>query len=241
MSIVSACGAISSARPPVAIDRRRLADLGAHAPDDPVHLAGEAVDHSRLEAGDRRLADHGRRRGEVHLHQPRRAGEERLHRDLDPGGEDAADVLPVGGDDVEVRGRPEVDDDARRAVALACRNGVGDAIGADLAGVVVDDRDAGLRARPEDEERRLRVVARRTPRRRGQAAGPWRRGRRRRCRRNRDRAARAAARRPRRARRRCARPRWRRASALPAGRRRTARGPSACCRRRRPAAPSDLA
>ena len=97
---------------------------------------------------------------EVDLHEPRGAGEERVHRDLDPGRENAADVLPVRGDDVEVRGRAEVDDDARRAVALARGDRVDDPVGPDLARIVVEDRDAGLVPGPDDEERRLRVVAR---------------------------------------------------------------------------------
>ena len=94
VSIVSACGAISSARPPVAITGAVSPISAADAPDDAVHLAGEAVDEPRLEAGDGRLPDHRRRRREVDLHEPRRPGEERLHRDLDPRREDAADVLP---------------------------------------------------------------------------------------------------------------------------------------------------
>src|SRR4029079_2107473 len=64
--------------------------LGAELPpdvlDDAVHLAGEAVDDTRLEGGDRRLADHGLRFDEVDLAQARRASEERVHRGLDAGG-----------------------------------------------------------------------------------------------------------------------------------------------------------
>ena len=44
-------------------DRLRLdAELLADPVDDPVHLAGEAVDEPGLEAADGRLADHRRRR-----------------------------------------------------------------------------------------------------------------------------------------------------------------------------------
>ena len=79
--------------------------------------------------------------------EPRGAREERVHRDLDPRREHAADVLAVRRDDVEVRRRAEVDDDARRAVALARRDRVDDPVGPDLARVVVADRDARLHAR----------------------------------------------------------------------------------------------
>ena len=54
------------------------------------------------------------------------------------GREHAADVLTRRGDRVEVRGGPEVDDDARRAVALARRHRVHDPV----------------RARPREDRRR---------------------------------------------------------------------------------------
>ena len=102
------------------------------------------------------LADHCRRLDEVDLDQPRRPREERLHRDLDPGREHAADVLARRRDDVEVRRGAEVDDDARRPVALLRGDRVRDPVGPDLARVVVADRDPGRDARPEHEQRRLR-------------------------------------------------------------------------------------
>ena len=148
-SSVRACGAIRSARPPVATVCASTPSSSRIAPDDPVHLAGEAVDEPGLERRDRRLADHRRRRDEVDLDEPGRAREQRVHRDLDPGREHAADVLALGRDDVEVRRGAEVDDDARRAVALARRDRVRDPVGPDLARVVVADRDAGLDARPD--------------------------------------------------------------------------------------------
>ncbi len=95
-SIVELCGATSSASPPVATTGavRRL-ELATDARDDPVDLAGGAVDEPALQAADGRLPDHGRRLDEVDVDEPRGAREERLHRDLDPGGEHAADVLPL--------------------------------------------------------------------------------------------------------------------------------------------------
>ena len=59
-----------------------------------------------------------------------------------PGREHAADVLALGRDDVEVGRRAEVDDDHGRAVALLGGDGVDDPVGADLARIVVADRDA---------------------------------------------------------------------------------------------------
>ena len=44
-----------------------LAELAADARDDPVDLAGEAVDRAALHAGHGRRADHRRRRDEVDL------------------------------------------------------------------------------------------------------------------------------------------------------------------------------
>ena len=88
--------------------------------------------------------------------EPSRAREQRVHRDLDPRREHAARELARRRDDVEVRRRPEVDDDARRAVQLARGDGVRDPVRPDLARVVVADRDAGRDARPEDEQLDLR-------------------------------------------------------------------------------------
>src|SRR5262249_56902831 len=102
---------------PAGGDRGRVAaELGPDVADDPVDLAGEAVDDPRLERGDRRLPDHRLRPDEVDLAEARRPGEERVHRDLDARREYPADVLARGRHDVEVRGRAEVDDDAGRAV-----------------------------------------------------------------------------------------------------------------------------
>ena len=118
---------------------------------------------------------------ERHLRQPRRAREERVHRDLDPRREHAADVLARGRDDVEVRRRAEVDDDRRRAVALARRDRVRDPVRADLARVVVADRHAGRDAGAEHEQLGARPSARRSARTRARAAAPSTRARSRRA------------------------------------------------------------
>src|SRR5438477_545846 len=79
---------------------------------------------SRLKTGDSRLPDHARRLDEIDVSQSRGTPEQRVHRDLDSRREHAADVLRLRGDDVEVRRRAEVDDDARRAVAVRRGNRV---------------------------------------------------------------------------------------------------------------------
>ena len=132
--IVRECGAISSARPPVATTGAfGSSELLADPVDDRVDLAGEAVDEARLQRRDGRLRDHAFGRDERHLRQPRRAREERVHRDLHPRRQHAAGELARGRDDVEVRRGAEVDDDGRRAVPLPRADGVGDPIRADLA------------------------------------------------------------------------------------------------------------
>ena len=202
------------------------------AVDDPVDLAREAIDEAGLQAADGRLADHARRLGEVDLDEPRGAREERVHRDLDAGRQHAADVLAGGRDDVEVRRRAEVDDDARRAVPLARRDGVDDPVRPDLARVVVADRDAGLRPRPDRRGAAPRshrsarrchsrisvgtVDERQTPSTPSESSRPFEQ--------HAELVARALA-------------LGREPPAAPSGRRRrTGRGRSACCRRRRRAA-----
>ncbi len=76
-----------------------------------------------------------------------------------PGAMHAADVLALGRDDVEVRRRPEVDDDDGRAVALLGGDGVHDPVRPDFARVVVADRDPGLHSRPDHEKRCVRPLA----------------------------------------------------------------------------------
>jgi hypothetical protein len=135
---------------------RIVAELGADAVDERVYLAREAVDDPGLQRRARVLADHRRRRDEVHLEEACRAREERVHRDLHAGSEHAPRVLAGGGDDVEVRRGPEVDDDAGRAVELLGGDGVGDPVRADLARVVVQHRHPGARPRADHVQRGVR-------------------------------------------------------------------------------------
>ena len=94
-------------------DHRRLdAELVAQPRDDAVDLAGEAVDDSRADGVDGRLADQRARLAELDLRQLGGALRERLERDLDARRDDPAEVLALVGDDVVGDRGAEVDDDA---------------------------------------------------------------------------------------------------------------------------------
>ena len=123
------------------------AELALHAPHDAVHLAGEAVDDAALERVHGVAPDHGRRRDELDAREPRRAVEERLHRDRDAR--------------ARARRRRTRRARRRRRSSSRCRSrrrctappaarergdGVDDAVGADLARVVHQDRDAAAHA-----------------------------------------------------------------------------------------------
>src|SRR5690606_10254779 len=61
------------------------------------------------------------------------------------------EVLALRGDGLEGGGGAEVDDDRGAAVEVEGGDGVRDAVGADLLGVVVEDREAGADAGLDDE------------------------------------------------------------------------------------------
>src|SRR5688572_24316789 len=82
--------------------RGLLAELLAQAAKDAVDLAGEPVDHARLDRFLRALADRVPRLLHVHPRQPRRPRRQRLQRDLDPGRDHAAEVLAAARHDVVV-------------------------------------------------------------------------------------------------------------------------------------------
>ena len=81
------------ARPPVAMTAGGALKLGGDAPDQPVDLAGHAVDHAALQRLDGGLADGRARLDELHLAQLGRPGGERVQRDLDAGRQRAAEEL----------------------------------------------------------------------------------------------------------------------------------------------------
>ena len=130
---------------------RVAAELLAHAPDDAVDLAGEAVDDAALQRVHGVAPDHGRRGDELDAREARGAVEERLHRDRDARGQHAAHVLARRRDGVEVRRRAEVDGDAGPARARQRGHRVDDAVGPDLARVVHQDRDAAAHPRADQE------------------------------------------------------------------------------------------
>jgi len=116
-----ASGAIVPARPPVATTRgdRRL-ELGFEAREqtlDETHVA-EDDSERRQSAVFLPIAFAGGVNGTRNNRAARL--EERLGRDLEPRRERAAEEVTFGAHDVEVRGRPEVDDDRRAAVASVC-------------------------------------------------------------------------------------------------------------------------
>ena len=79
---------------------------------------------------------------------------------------------PLAADRLDrVRG-PEVDDDRRPAVEVVGRDRVGDAVGTDLLGVVVEDRHAGADAGLEHERRKPEVALGHLPQLGGDAGTP---------------------------------------------------------------------
>ncbi len=91
-------------------------ELGDDPADQTVDLACEAEEDAGLQALHGVLADHRPRPDQLDLAQLRGARGQRVQRDLDAGGERAAQELALGRDDVDVRGRAEVDHDAVRRV-----------------------------------------------------------------------------------------------------------------------------
>ena len=76
-----------------------------------------------------------------------------------PGAMTPPTYSPRARDRVEGGRRTEVDDDRRAAVQLDGRDRVDDAVGADLLGVVHEDRHARLDARLDEDRRDVAVVA----------------------------------------------------------------------------------
>ena len=138
-------------------DGARKAELLDEAVDEAVDEADVAVDDAGLHRVLRVATDHARRLGDLDARKLGGAGEERVGADLDAGRDDAAKVLALRRDAVEGRRGAEVDDDEAAAEALVRGDAVDDAIGADLARVLVEDRHAGADARADHE----RLVAER--------------------------------------------------------------------------------
>jgi hypothetical protein len=134
------------------------AELGHHAPDDPVDLPGEAPDGPGLEALHGVLADH---RPGGHQLDPAQLGgplDQGVHRDLDAGGDGRAQVLAPLGDGVEGGGGAEVDHHHRPAEGGVGGDRVDHPVGPDLARVVGQDGQPGADPRL-DHQRLLPAVA----------------------------------------------------------------------------------
>ena len=131
---------------------RVAAELVAHSPHQPLDHADVAPEQPRLHRPDRRPADDPRRFADVDARQPRRALKQGVGGNGHARADRAAEIFPLRRNRIQRRRRPEVDHDQRPAEPLAefleRRDGVDDAIGADLGRVVVQDRhhrvDAGL-------------------------------------------------------------------------------------------------
>jgi hypothetical protein len=133
------------------------AHLLLEASDQPFNQPGVAVEDARLEGLDGVAAD---RRPGLGQFDPVEAGgpfEEGLGGDQQPGGDGAAQVVAVAVDGVEGGGGAEVDDDGRPAVAVVGGQGVGDAVGPDLLGVLIENADAGPDARADNQRLQAEV------------------------------------------------------------------------------------
>ncbi len=155
--IASENGAISPARPPVATTVASPSSFSMRDADA-VDLRGEPVDGAGLDRLGRVLADHAARLDQLDAEQRGGAAVQRVEADLDAGKDRAAEVLALGRDRFERRRGAEVDDDRRAAVEVEGGDRVGDAVGADLLRVVVEDRHAGLHARLDDDRGEAEVA-----------------------------------------------------------------------------------
>src|SRR5919199_4911538 len=99
-------------------DARAAAQLLDHAPEDAVDQARVAVVEAGLDGRDGRSPDDLVRPLDADAREPRRARKQSVGRDGDAWRDDAAEVAPALLDDLEVRRRAEVHDDARRPVLV---------------------------------------------------------------------------------------------------------------------------
>src|SRR5882762_2839671 len=135
-------------RQPTGGEHRRLAPEGlGHPLDHPVHHRRGAEKHSGADRLHRRAPDDVLRCDQLHLLDLGGHPEEGVGGDLQPGGDGTPQVLAALADGVEGRGRPEVDDDQRRRDEVEGRDGVDDAVRADLPRVVGLHRQPGPDAR----------------------------------------------------------------------------------------------
>ena len=152
-SIVVDCVAMSGAE----AARREHAALPVvlvpDARDEPVDQADVAVDDARLHRVDGVAADHARRPRDLDARELRGVRAQSASGEMPmPGAMTPPDVLALARVDAVEGGRgAEVDHDHRARVALVGGDRVDDAVGADLARVVVEDRHAGLDPGPDEQ------------------------------------------------------------------------------------------
>ncbi len=147
-SITSVCGRDQPGQAAGGDDRAGT-HLGLEAPNETVDLSGEAIQRTGLQRLGGGLAHRVTRRDHLDGSESRRPVEQRVEADLDTGSDGTTEVLARRRDRVECRARAEVDHDRRAGEEVEGTDGIGDAIGTDLAGVVVEDRHAGLDAGAE--------------------------------------------------------------------------------------------
>src|SRR6266511_1756353 len=121
---------------------RVVAQLGDHPPDQRVDLPGEAEDDARLERLRGVLADHRARRDQLDPAELGGLADQRVGGDLDPRRDRHPQHLAPPRDRVEGGGGAEIDHHRRPPVQRVGGHRVGHPVGADLARVVGQDRQA---------------------------------------------------------------------------------------------------
>src|SRR5215207_7820397 len=134
------------------------AQLGHHAADEAVDLAGEAPDGPGLEALHGVLADHRARPDQLDPAQLSGPLDQGVHGDLDAGGDGRAQVLAPLGDGVEGGGGAEVDHHHRPPVGGVGGDRVDHPVGPDLARVVGQDGQPGADPGLHDQRLHLAVA-----------------------------------------------------------------------------------
>ena len=97
------------------------------------------------------LPDHLRRLGDLDARQLGCLAQQRVEADPDAGHDHAAEILRLRRNAVEGGGRAEIHDDSAALEALEGRHRVHDAVGSDVARVIVDDADPGLGPGPDHQ------------------------------------------------------------------------------------------
>ena len=122
--------------------------------DEAVDARDLAHDGARLDSCAGVGADDRRRRLHLDHGKPRRRRRERREGKTQARRDDTARKRAALVEDLEVRRRPEVDDDKGEAEELLRSDHVGDTVGADLAWIVETHLESRFQARPHNERAR---------------------------------------------------------------------------------------